>query len=83
MAAKSFSRLDAETTKRLYFEDPYQVEFEAKVIQRFSHEDHPALILDQTCFYPESGGQPSDRGTIDGISVIHVVEKDDRIVHVL
>jgi alanyl-tRNA synthetase len=72
-----------EKTKRLYFGDPYQVEFEAKVIQRFSHEDHPALILDQTCFYPESGGQPADRGTLDGIPVIHVVEKDDRIVHVL
>ena len=72
-----------EKTKRLYFKDPYQVEFEANVIQRFSHEDHPALILDQTCFYPESGGQPADRGTLDGIPVIHVVEKDDRIVHVL
>lgn len=72
-----------EKTKRLYFEDPYQVEFEANVIQSISHEDHPALMLDQTCFYPESGGQPADRGTLDGIPVIHVFEKDDRIVHVL
>lgn len=72
-----------EKTKRLYFEDPYQVEFEANVIQSLSQEDRPALILNQTCFYPESGGQPSDRGTLDGIPVIHVLEKDDRIIHVL
>jgi alanyl-tRNA synthetase len=70
-------------TKRLYFENPYLTEFEASVIQSLSHEGHPAKILDQTCFYPESGGQPADRGTLDGIPVIHVLEKDDGIVHVL
>jgi alanyl-tRNA synthetase len=72
-----------EKTKRLYYEDPYQVEFEANVIQSLSQENRPALILNQTCFYPESGGQPSDRGTLDGVPVIHVLEKDDRIIHVL
>jgi alanyl-tRNA synthetase len=72
-----------EKTKRLYFEDPYRVEFEAQVIQSLSHEGQPALTLDQTCFYPESGGQPADRGTLDGIPVVHVLEKNDRIIHVL
>lgn len=59
------------------------MEFEARVIRSLSHENHPALILDQTCFYPESGGQPADSGTLDGITVIHVLEKDGWIVHVL
>jgi len=70
-------------TKRLYFEDPYQIEFEANVVKSFSHEANPALILDQTCFYPEGGGQPADKGTLDGILVIHVLEQDEQIIHVL
>ena len=72
-----------EKTKRLYFDDPYQIEFEGKVTQSLLHEGNPALILDQTCFYPEGGGQPADKGTLDRIPVIHVFEQDDRIVHVL
>jgi alanyl-tRNA synthetase len=72
-----------EKTDRLYFEDPYRIEFDARVSQTLSHEGHPAVILDRTCFYPESGGQPADKGTLDGISVLHVFEKDDHIVHVL
>ncbi len=72
-----------EKTKRLYFEDPYQVEFEARIIDRLTCQDNPALVLDRTCFYPEGGGQPADRGTLNGIQVIHVLEENDRILHVL
>jgi alanyl-tRNA synthetase len=70
-------------TKRLYFEDAYQTEFEATVVARFEYEGKPALVLDQTCFYPESGGQPADRGTIDGANIIQVIEDGERIIHVL
>lgn len=76
-------RSEAAQTKRLYFDDPYQVEFEAKVVQREAHDDRPALVLDQTCFYPESGGQPSDKGTINGVNVISVLEEGERIIHLL
>lgn len=72
-----------EETKRLYFENPYLTEFEAEVVEKLIHAQKPALILDQTCFYPESGGQLSDRGTIDGIEVIQVLEKNNRILHLL
>jgi len=72
-----------EKTNRLYFDNPYQVEFEANVVKNLSYEGSPAVVLDETCFYPESGGQPADRGTLDGIPVIHVFEQDDQIIHVL
>jgi alanyl-tRNA synthetase len=72
-----------ESTKRLYFDNPYQVEFKANVIGREIHEQKPALILDQTCFYPESGGQPADRGRINGVEVSDVLERGTHILHVL
>ena len=40
-------------------------------------------MLDRTCFYPESGGQPSDKGTIEGIRVVQVLEEGAAIVHFL
>jgi alanyl-tRNA synthetase len=70
-------------TKRLYFEDAYLKEFEAAVVEKRDLGGKPAVVLDQTCFYPESGGQPSDRGTVDGVSVVHVLEEDTEIIHVL
>ena len=70
-------------TKRLYFDNPYQVEFKAKVIGREIYEKQPALILDQTCFYPESGGQPADKGKINGVEVLDVQEKGTKILHVM
>lgn len=72
-----------EATRRLYFDNPYQVEFKAHVIGREVHEQKPVLILDQTCFYPESGGQPADRGRINGVDVLDVFERGSTILHIL
>jgi alanyl-tRNA synthetase len=70
-------------TKCLYLENPYQVEFEARVLEKVTWEKKPALILDQTLFYPESGGQPFDKGTINGIEVIKVLVDEAKIIHLL
>jgi len=70
-------------TKKLYFEDAYLTEFEARVVGRTALEGKPAIILDRTAFYPEAGGQSCDRGTIEGIAVLQVVEEGETIVHVL
>ncbi len=70
-------------TARLYREDPYLLEFEARVMARTTHEGQPAVLLDRTAFYAESGGQPWDTGTLGGVPVVAVVEKDDDVLHVL
>ncbi len=72
-----------QEAKRLYYENSYQVEFEAEVVERKNIEGKPALVLDQTCFYPESGGQPDDRGVINGIKVVRVLEEEEKVIHVL
>jgi alanyl-tRNA synthetase len=71
----------SKTTHRLYFDDPYQTAFLARVVETDASASR--VILDKTAFYPTSGGQPHDLGAIDGIPVIDVVDADDRIVHVL
>jgi alanyl-tRNA synthetase len=70
-------------TKKLYFEDSYRKEFDGRIQDRLFHQGGPAVILDQTGFYPESGGQPSDRGTLGGAAVLHVFEDGETIVHLL
>ncbi len=70
-------------TRRLYLEDAYQKEFEAVVVDKGLIEGQPVYVLDQTCFYPDSGGQPSDRGSIGGVEVLDVREDGPRIVHIL
>ena len=73
----------AEETKKLFHEDAYKIEFEANVVERYQLEQKFTLVLDQTCFYPESGGQPSDKGTLNGITVVHVEEREGKILHFL
>jgi len=66
-------------TKQLYYEERELFDFDAKVIRSFKD----AVVLDQTAFYPRSGGQEPDRGTIDGSAVKDVIKYGDVIVHIL
>jgi len=70
---------------RLYYADAYLREFDARIIERLTWEGRPAVVLGRTAFYPTSGGQPHDTGTLDGVAVVDVVEResDGAIVHVL
>ena len=70
-------------TERLYRDDPYLLEFEARVVSRREHEGRPAVVLDRTAFYAESGGQPWDTGTIGGVPVVAVLENGEDVLHVL
>src|SRR3954470_7683558 len=68
-------------TNRLYYTDAYRTEFTAIVVDRSG--DGTRVYLDETAFYPTSGGQPHDLGTLGGVAVVDVIDEDDRIAHVL
>lgn len=68
---------------RLYQDDPYTTEFEAEVTGVLDFDGRPGVVLDATHFYPESGGQPCDKGTLGGEEVESVIEDERGIVHLL
>jgi alanyl-tRNA synthetase len=71
-------------TERLYYTDPYCRQFDARVERQAQVQDRPAVVLDRTAFYPTSGGQPFDTGTLSGVRVTEVVELEDgSIAHVI
>jgi alanyl-tRNA synthetase len=63
--------------------DPDVREFEATVERVDDADDGPVVVLDETYFYAESGGQPADRGTLAGVPVADVRTVDDGVVHYL
>ncbi|WP_435334526.1 alanine--tRNA ligase [Haloarchaeobius sp. TZWWS8] len=66
---------DLPETDRLYYEDQQRTEFEAVVLDVFEREDGYDVVLDQTMFYPEGGGQPSDTGSLSTDDVTVEVEQ--------
>jgi alanyl-tRNA synthetase len=70
-------------TERLYWNDAYLRQFEARVVAVGEYAGKPAVTLDATAFYPEGGGQPADRGTLGGVPIIDVQERAGEIYHVL
>lgn len=74
-------------TKTVYYEEPYKTEIEATVleIQRSTTGLLSNIILDQTVFFPEGGGQPGDRGEIVGpngtIKIEYTRTIDGEIIH--
>ncbi len=70
---------DDEETKVLYFDDPSFIEFDAKV--RYVKDKY--VILDQTAFYPTSGGQVNDIGSIGDFEVVDVLKYGKAVVHIV
>ncbi|MCA9973892.1 MAG: alanyl-tRNA editing protein [Anaerolineales bacterium] len=66
-----------------YYHDAYTTHFTATAVSTLSTAGRHGLILDETYFYPTSGGQPHDTGRLNGIPVVDVTlrEDDDAIVH--
>jgi alanyl-tRNA synthetase len=74
-------------TERIYYTDPRVVSFDATVVAIDTSIDAAAgqgVVLDRTAFYPTSGGQPFDGGTLGGSRVVDVIDREDgEILHVL
>ena len=67
-------------TEKLYYADAHMTEFDAAVLSCEKAKDCWAVVLDRTAFYPEGGGQPSDLGTLNGIAVRFVRERDGAVM---
>lgn len=71
-------------TERLYYNDSRLLSFDATVVRAEPRGEHVAVWLDRTAFYPTSGGQPFDMGTLGSAPVIDVHDDDEgRVVHVV
>ena len=68
-------------TLRLYYADTYLRAFDATIVERA--DGGRRIYLDRSAFYPASGGQPHDLGTLGGVAVTDVVDEDERVAHVL
>ncbi|MGD9140893.1 MAG: alanyl-tRNA editing protein, partial [bacterium] len=70
-------------TRRLYQQDAYRTGFDAVVSAVMDVNGRPGVVLEGTYFYPESGGQPCDTGTLGGVAVEAVVEEGGDVIHLL
>ena len=66
-------------TERLYYTDAYLRDFTASIVDHSA--DGRTVYLNRTAFYPTSGGQPFDTGSIGGAAVIEVLDEETRIAH--
>ena len=68
-------------TERLYYTDATLRTFSARLAAVAG--GGTTVYLDRSAFYPTSGGQPHDVGTLSGIAVIDVIDEGERVAHVL
>ena len=68
-------------TEKLYDRDAYLTEFTCKVINLYSDKNYIYIETDRTAFFPEGGGQTSDKGWLGGAYVENVQITDNKIIH--
>ncbi|MDF2672188.1 MAG: alanyl-tRNA editing protein [Clostridiales bacterium] len=69
--------------EKLYYSNPYLAKWESSVEDVIEKDNKYYVVLSETAFYPEGGGQPSDFGTIDGVELLGLSEVNGVIYHIL
>lgn len=70
-----------EETRKLFYEDSHQKEFDAVVLSCESVRDGYEVVLNQTVFFPEGGGQYGDKGCLGEVRVLDTTEKMGVVYH--
>ncbi|MEW6065713.1 MAG: alanine--tRNA ligase-related protein [Bacillota bacterium] len=71
----------------IYQVDPYLLQYRTKITGSIEDNGRTGILFEETIFYPEGGGQPSDRGTLvcdthrSSHEVLHVEQRPEGIVH--
>ena len=71
-----------EEMNELFYRDEYAREFDAEVISCQKGKKGYEVVLSDTAFYPEGGGQPADRGTLEQVNVLDVKRRNGEILHI-
>lgn len=78
---KAEIELEFPATDLLFYKKPFDTQFEAHVLGTYENN----VVLDQTVFYPEGGGQPSDIGYLEirgeKIKVLHAEKVNNTVLH--
>ncbi len=72
---------DSMNPNTLYYQDAHSRRFSAKVLCCAPCSGGWQVVLDNTAFYPEGGGQAADTGTLGSVNVMDVREKGETILH--
>ncbi|MGX1193611.1 alanyl-tRNA editing protein [Metabacillus sp. SLBN-84] len=70
-------------TEKLYYTSPKTFEWQTEIVRFTKINGQRAVILKETAFYPEGGGQPSDSGTIGTIPVLDLIEVENELYHIV
>ncbi|MDO3409409.1 alanyl-tRNA editing protein [Saccharibacillus sp. CPCC 101409] len=68
-------------THKLYYDSAYTREWTARISQTAQREDGIYVLLDETAFYPEGGGQPGDTGWIGEARVLDTIGENGDVMH--
>lgn len=69
-------------TDRLYYRDPAMLEFDATILRSTEQDGRFVTTLDRSAFYPTSGGQLFDTGTLNDVQILDVIDDQGTVNHI-